>query len=173
MPPAAQEALAADIVAVSLAHSVLSRFTAFVAVDPAKPAEPTGPPHRIVQPVEMPSGWATPMAAMPMAAGRALPMVAPGAAGPVAAPPKAPVDWREIWARVEEILGRLEEGAHVDADEVDRLADALRLAGAPGKITAAVEALAAGVRGPVAAETLAELVGAVRDVVPRRRRFWR
>lgn len=50
-------ALEQDIVATSLRFSVLCRFTAYVAVDPRVVAE-GGPAHRVVQPVELPSGWA-------------------------------------------------------------------------------------------------------------------
>jgi Ca-activated chloride channel family protein len=44
------------IIGVSLRHHVLCRFTALVAVDSRVVAE-GGPQHRVVQPVEMPSGW--------------------------------------------------------------------------------------------------------------------
>jgi Ca-activated chloride channel family protein len=44
------------IVAVSLRHHVLCRFTALVAVDSRVVAE-GGPQHRVTQPVELPSGW--------------------------------------------------------------------------------------------------------------------
>jgi Ca-activated chloride channel family protein len=44
------------IVAVSLRHRVLSRFTAFVAVDRAI-VNPDGNPQTITQPVEPPAGW--------------------------------------------------------------------------------------------------------------------
>ncbi|GII83691.1 hypothetical protein Ssi03_16810 [Sphaerisporangium siamense] len=56
-----------DIVATSLRHGVLCRFTAFVAVDTRVVAEGE-PRHRVVQPVEMPSGWDMPAPAAPMAA---------------------------------------------------------------------------------------------------------
>jgi Ca-activated chloride channel homolog len=49
--------LADRIVAVSLAHQVLSRFTAFVAVDRSRRTE-LGPPQPVLQPVELPRGWA-------------------------------------------------------------------------------------------------------------------
>ncbi|MET8143277.1 VIT domain-containing protein [Sphaerisporangium sp. NPDC005288] len=67
-----EHALEHDIVAASLRHGVLCRFTAFVAVDTRVVAE-GGPRHRVVQPVELPSGWeapgfAAPIAAAPMAA---------------------------------------------------------------------------------------------------------
>ncbi|WP_328989007.1 VIT domain-containing protein [Kribbella sp. NBC_01245] len=45
-----------QIVAVSLRHKVLCRFTALVAVDSRVVAE-GGPAHRVIQPVELPSGW--------------------------------------------------------------------------------------------------------------------
>ncbi len=45
-----------QIVAVSLQYKVLCRFTALVAVDSRVVAE-GGPAHRMIQPVELPSGW--------------------------------------------------------------------------------------------------------------------
>jgi Ca-activated chloride channel family protein len=62
-------ALERRIVATSLAHGVLCRFTAFVAVDRSSQVTHTGPLHRVTQPVELPRGWASGAAAMaPMAA---------------------------------------------------------------------------------------------------------
>lgn len=49
-------ALEREIVATSLRHRVLSRFTAFVAIDRAV-VNPGGTPRGIVQPVEPPAGW--------------------------------------------------------------------------------------------------------------------
>jgi Ca-activated chloride channel family protein len=46
-----------SIVATSLRFGVLSRFTAFVAVDRSEVANPTGKSRQIVQPVELPAGW--------------------------------------------------------------------------------------------------------------------
>lgn len=46
----------ARIVEFSLAHGVLSRFTAFIAVDHSR--KTTGDQHTVVQPVEAPDGWA-------------------------------------------------------------------------------------------------------------------
>jgi len=57
------------IVDVSLRFGVLCRFTAFVAVDTRVTGE-GGPEHRVIQPVEPPSGWEMPTA---------MPMIAPGA----------------------------------------------------------------------------------------------
>ena len=45
------------IVAVSLGHNVLSRFTAFVAVDRSTVVNPGGGRTQVVQPVEYPAGW--------------------------------------------------------------------------------------------------------------------
>lgn len=49
--------LEAEIVAVSKRHRVLSRFTAFVAVDRSAVVNPGGHARTIVQPVERPAGW--------------------------------------------------------------------------------------------------------------------
>ena len=51
------EELEQQIVATSLQFGVLSRFTAFVAVDRLAVANPTGKQRQIVQPVELPAGW--------------------------------------------------------------------------------------------------------------------
>lgn len=58
------EALEQRIVAVSLKHRVLCRFTALVAVDSRVVAE-GGPKHRVTQPVELPSGWDARQLGMP------------------------------------------------------------------------------------------------------------
>ena len=50
-------ALCTPIVALSLRFGVLSRFTAYVAIDHAETANEGGKPHRITQPVESPQGW--------------------------------------------------------------------------------------------------------------------
>ncbi|MET9068630.1 VIT domain-containing protein [Streptosporangium sandarakinum] len=92
---AGDRSLEEEIVATSLGYGVLCRFTAFVAVDSRVVAE-GGPEHRVIQPVEPPSGWAgsggAPMAMMqaatpmmPVAA--AGPMPAPGAPAPSGPPP--------------------------------------------------------------------------------------
>ncbi len=80
--------LADRIVALSLATSVLSRFTALVAVDVTERVDSTAP-RPVVQPVEVPSGWqAGPTAARSMQFGAGQltappsPMPAPGSAPP-------------------------------------------------------------------------------------------
>lgn len=60
------EKLEHQIVAVSLKHHVLCRFTALVAVDSRVVAE-GGPKHRVTQPVELPAGWDPRQLAMPAA----------------------------------------------------------------------------------------------------------
>jgi Ca-activated chloride channel homolog len=79
-------ALANQIVAVSLRHRVLSRFTAFVAVDRTRHADVGGQPLPVVQPVELPGGWVAASSPAPMAAGAAHIYAA---AAPMAAPPPA------------------------------------------------------------------------------------
>jgi Ca-activated chloride channel homolog len=52
-----QSALEREIVSTSLRFGVLSRFTAFVAVDRSEVVNPGGEVKEVVQPVETPSGW--------------------------------------------------------------------------------------------------------------------
>src|SRR5262249_9784548 len=52
-----QPALAARIVECSLRHKVLSRFTAFVAVDHSEIVNAGGERKQIIQPVDAPDGW--------------------------------------------------------------------------------------------------------------------
>jgi Ca-activated chloride channel family protein len=54
-----REQLQKEIVATSLDCHVLSRFTAYVAVDEAEVINQGGLQHRITQPVEAPAGWAS------------------------------------------------------------------------------------------------------------------
>jgi Ca-activated chloride channel family protein len=89
-----------DIVATSLRFGVLCRFTAYVAVDPRVVAEGS-PAHRVIQPVELPSGWTgMPMpvagmsaAGMPVAGGSAAGMPVAGMPTPGGAPtpPRGPM----------------------------------------------------------------------------------
>lgn len=50
-------ALERRILETSLRFSVLSRFTAYVAIDRAEKVNPDGEQHRVIQPVEAPDGW--------------------------------------------------------------------------------------------------------------------
>ncbi len=88
-----QERLADEIVALSVATGVLSRFTAFVAVDRSETVDATDR-QATIQPVERPSGWGgppplgavAPPSAAPMAAGSA-----PGAPLPMSVPMSGPM----------------------------------------------------------------------------------
>jgi hypothetical protein len=51
------EAIEQQIVATSLTFGVLSRFTAYVAVDSSEVVNSSGEVHRVTQPVELPQGW--------------------------------------------------------------------------------------------------------------------
>ena len=129
--------LAATIVRSSLDHGVLSRFTAFVAVDRSQVTASTAP-VAVIQPVELPAGWlptaapggAMPWAAMPLSAMAAAPMAggtmaaAPPPAAKVTgglrhrmtarddeqalAPSQPPDVWAPWRSRVSELLDRLE-----------------------------------------------------------------
>ncbi len=55
---AGDHSVESEILRVSIRHRVLSRFTAFVAIDQAGVIDRGGNPRAIVQPVEMPAGWA-------------------------------------------------------------------------------------------------------------------
>jgi Ca-activated chloride channel family protein len=72
-----------DIVAVSKRFGVLSRFTAFLAVDRAEVANPGGKLRQVVQPVEVPAGWDAQQAIAPHTS-RA---PRPAAMSPMAPPP--------------------------------------------------------------------------------------
>ena len=68
--------LASRIIDISRRHSVLSRFTAFLAVDRSEVVNPGGERHRVVQAVEPVSGWDM--------RGPDAELAAPGAPAPVA-----------------------------------------------------------------------------------------
>jgi Ca-activated chloride channel family protein len=53
-----EERIKNEIIAISVKHSVLTRFTAFVAVDEAEIVNQGGKRRTVVQPVEMPAQWA-------------------------------------------------------------------------------------------------------------------
>lgn len=82
-----------EIVAVSKRHGVLSRFTAFLAIDRTSTVNPGGRVLSSVQPVEAPAGWQGNAAAAPppppMKA-RMMSVSAPGAAPPPSASPAYP-----------------------------------------------------------------------------------
>ncbi len=57
LEPSAQAKIKADIIALSLMHSLLTRFTAFVVVDESEVVNATGERRKVVQPVEEPALW--------------------------------------------------------------------------------------------------------------------
>ena len=88
------DGLESEIVATSLRFNVLCRFTASVAVEPTVVNE-GGTVHRVIQPVELPSGWemagAPPVGGMTMMAAMApMAMPAPGAVTMSLGAPPAP-----------------------------------------------------------------------------------
>lgn len=186
---APDDALAARIVDTSLTHGVVSRFTAFVAVDPTRSDDDPGAAHTIEQPVELPSGWAV----RTMAAGGLMPMSMPMASRPMAsmpsahapaeASPPAPADfaarpaptggWRAAWKDASALLRRI-EGGKAGADEVDVLVARLEVAGAPEALLDALKALAAALRrSPDDAARRHQLVAAARKAARQRAAFWR
>ena len=60
MEPSRQEALSKEIIEISVRHTVLSRFTAFLAVDEKEAVIDGGQVRRVVQPVHVPAGWVAP-----------------------------------------------------------------------------------------------------------------
>ncbi|MCA9214569.1 MAG: VWA domain-containing protein [Planctomycetales bacterium] len=54
------DGLRKEIVDVSLESGVISRFTAFVAIDPSRIVNPEGQNTEVTQPVEFPAGWEVP-----------------------------------------------------------------------------------------------------------------
>ena len=70
---------------VSLRYGVLCRFTAFVATD-TRVVTDGGAPHRVTQPVELPSGWDPDGPSRGLAAGPARAFAAPPAQPPAPAP---------------------------------------------------------------------------------------
>jgi Ca-activated chloride channel family protein len=97
------------IVATSLRHGVLCRFTAWLAVDTRVVTE-GGKPHRVVQPVESLAGWDLPVAdgAGPAAAGAMMWMSGPASAAP-AAPPAGP-RWAPVRAAASPAPGGVPAG---------------------------------------------------------------
>jgi Ca-activated chloride channel family protein len=81
LEPQSQPALQEEMIALSLRHTVLTRFTAFVVVDQAEIANPTGQRRDVVQPVETPAGWELQQAAPAMAPSAAAPAPMPGGQG--------------------------------------------------------------------------------------------
>jgi Ca-activated chloride channel family protein len=82
-PGSARESLADEIVELSLATGVLSRYTAFVAIDTSQRVDSTSP-QPVVQPVEAPAGWDW-MSSGPVPMAAPSPMAGPMVAAPIPA----------------------------------------------------------------------------------------
>ena len=173
---AAEPELADKIVAVSLAHGVLSRFTAFVAVDRTRHTD-LGAPQPIIQPVELPAGWGSTAAAMPLLSAGPHPaashrppggllrarfdrLSAPGTGPTARAEGGGPLESQELvqldayheraaklFARIEADLGAGRDPVALAA-LVDELADDLASVDAPDSLTDALRLLAGALRGP-------------------------
>src|SRR5262249_36550761 len=79
-----------EIVRVSKQFGVLSRFTAYLAIDRSAAVNPGGRLRQVVQSVEPPAGWSSTRSGAPLAAGA---MASPAAYAPkmgAAAPPSKP-----------------------------------------------------------------------------------
>lgn len=192
------DALAQQIVGASLAHGVLSRFTAFVAVDESDRTGSSAP-HPIVQPVELPSGWP----ALAGGAGAVRPMAITAASAPVPAPmasrrrmmrpqfgpateavvdmasplARPPATWDDMAQVLRDLLdglaARLQEpdGAMTLADELHGLTPELQRANAPQAVRQAVLELAAALRSGSRIEAKVDALRAAIDP-PKKRRFW-
>lgn len=182
-------ALERSIVAVSLRHRVLSRFTAFVAVDRVV-VNPEGNPQIITQPVERPAGWGEDASgggvrrAAPAPAGRAVPsasaarpapagkpavMSRPVPAAPASPPASAPMPERSRSARAAPPPPRRmkmeeERGPAHDSSAVDSAPYVARLHAIADDLAraATTSAPAAAAQLPVA--RLAELLEDLRSV---------
>ena len=130
---ASDSKLTERLVAHSLRFGVLSRFTAFVAIDPER--TDAGPLDEVVQPVEMPSGWATvSYAAAPvMAGGYSMGAPAPAAAMPA---PMPAARFRAVAPRPESgppaprslkhLLKQVEKAAQVRRSGLDQVLEELK-----------------------------------------------
>ena len=84
------EKIKKEIIALSIKHTVLTRFTAFVVIDPEVVNK--GSRRTVVQPVEMPAEWAPQN--LVMATGRMIPRGATMMGAPAAPPPPRAMPWR-------------------------------------------------------------------------------
>lgn len=186
---AADDELAERLVAHSVRFGVLSRFTAFVAIDPEH--TDAGPLTEVVQPVEQPSGWATnvgfvarsvampvPAAVMPAPAGTMSQLAEPEPAVPTEpAPPRS----------LDKLLKLVEKGTQVRRSGLDAVLDELRRhrdAATEPELRAALDQLCAALArflehptGPQSRQVLVKL-DAVRRAMPAagrpvKRHFWR
>lgn len=169
------EGLAERLVAHSIRFGVLSRFTAFVAIDPEHTE--AGPLTEVVQPVELPSGWvASAVGFLPApAAAAARGVTAMKEAVPLAGAPAARKRaLKELLKLVEKGLAG---GDDSGLDEVCAELIAHRDAATDPALTAALTVLCDTLTRYLCSPTeegalqVREAVGAVRKVLPKRR-FW-
>lgn len=189
--------LAGQLVAHSVRFGVLSRFTAFVAVDPEH--TDAGPLTEVVQPVEQPSGWVTNVGFAPAGggyalAGRAVAMPAPAglmpaptgamppidAAAPEQAAPSKPAAPRPL----DKLLKQVEKATQVRRSGLDTVLDELRQhrdAATDPELRAALEHLCAALArfleqptGPQSRQVLVAVDAVKRAMAdrPKKRRFW-
>jgi len=178
-------AAAAVIVAESLRFSTLCRFTAFVAVDDAEEVDPAGR-FDVIQPVELPSGWAPAPAAaasfggarpMPMAmSARSLPRPSPGSAPRAKRGPDLDALLDEELATVRALVFPVAASeAVIRSTALRDLAAAARGAGRPAALVEALERLASAVAArdeSAVREAILAVDRARRDRPRRSLRFW-
>lgn len=170
--------LAAQLVEHSVRFGVLSRFTAFVAIDPER--TDAGPLTEVVQPVEQPSGWATNVGFM----ARAVAMPAP--AGAMPAPEQAATVSPAPPRSLDKLLKQVEKGTQVRRSGLDAVLAELkqhRDAASDPELRAALEKLCAALAlflqhptGPQSRQVLVALDAVKRAMGdggrPQKRRFW-
>lgn len=190
--------LADRIIAVSLGHRVLSRFTAFIAVDRSR-AVGAGAPQPVIQPVELPHGWAPgPQAAvnysgagsspdrrdalLSAGGGRASRRFSSARPGHefTAAAAQAQADLASYLSRAVEIFDRAQRDLDCRRDlapaatAVDELADDLESVGCSGYLPRALRELARALRwNDDPRPELAAVRRALTAVSPNRREWWR
>ncbi|OBK28614.1 hypothetical protein A5634_20120 [Mycobacterium asiaticum] len=168
--------LAQRLVAHSISFGVLSRFTAFVAIDPERTE--AGPLTEVIQPVEEPSGWASNVG---FVAARACAMPPPAGAMPelIAPAPEKPTSLRPL----DKLLKRVEKSVQVRRSGLDAVLAELkqhRDAESEPELRAALDqlcvALARFLRDPKQSRQLLVAIDAVKRALgaagePRKRRF--
>ncbi|MBX9642079.1 MAG: hypothetical protein K2X97_20850 [Mycobacteriaceae bacterium] len=176
---AADDELAARLVAHSVRFGVLSRFTAFVAIDPEH--TDAGPLTEVVQPVEQPSGWATNVGFV----ASAVAMPAPGGAMPMLA--CAPPAEKELAAPrpLDKLLKQVEKATQVRRSGLESVLDELkqhRDAATDPELRVALDQLCAALArflqhptGPQSRQVLVAVDAVKRAMTarPAKRRFWR
>jgi Ca-activated chloride channel family protein len=131
-----QSELASRLVAHSIRFGVLSRFTAFVAIDRDRPERTeAGPLVELVQPVEEPSGWAATTrsfaaAPPPMMAGAAMRSAAPAGmpglgAAPITGPIPVPSPHPSALRPLKKLIKQVEKGTQVRRSGLDRVLEEL------------------------------------------------